>query len=114
MSYPIGGVVIARDPFGAGSDRPYVIISNDTHPFHGEEYVVTIVTTTERGRAVPLTDETFTKGSLPRQSYASPWNPVTLKDDQIEKHVATIAGNTVDEVVSELMTYIGTDRDPTN
>jgi hypothetical protein len=38
---------------------------------------------------------------------------VTLKDHLIEKHVATIAGNTVDEVASKLMTYIGTDRDST-
>ena len=114
MSYPLGGVVIGRDPFGVGADRPYLIISNDTHPFHDEEYVVTVVTTTERDRAVPLTDEAFVEGSLPRESYASPWNPMTLKDHLIEKHVATIAGNTVDEVVSELMAYIGTDRTPAN
>lgn len=114
MAYPIGGVVIDRDPFRAGSDRSYVIVSNDSHPFHGEEYVVTVVTIAERDRSVPLTDDAFVEGSLPRQSYASPWNSVTLKDHLIEKHVATIAGNTVDEVVSELMAFIGTDRAPVN
>lgn len=114
MSYPIGGVVIAKDPFGAGTDRPYLIISNDTHPFHGEEYIVTVVTTTERDRAVPLSEDSFIEGSLPRRSFVSPWNPVTLKDHLIEKHVASIAGNVVDEVVSELSTYVGTDRAPTN
>jgi hypothetical protein len=70
--------------------------------------------TTERGRAVSLSVEAFVEGSLPRGSYASPWNPVPLNDHLIEKHVATIAGNTVDEVVSGLMAYIGSDRDPTN
>lgn len=114
MSYPLGGVVIARDPFGTGTDRPYVIVSNDNPPFPGEEYIAAVVTTTERDRAVPLSDDSFIEGSLPRQSYVPPWNPITLKDHLIEKHVATIAGNDVDEVVSELTTYVGTDRDPTN
>ena len=105
---------LATKSRNSGSHRQFLIVSNDTHPFHGEEYVVTVVTTTERGRAVPLTEEAFIEGSLPRESYASPWNPVTLKHQLIEKHVATIAGNTVDEVVSELMAYIGTDRAPAN
>lgn len=114
MAYPIGGVVIGRDPFGAGTDRPYLIVSNDTHPFHGEEYVATVVTTTERDRAVQLSEDSFLEGSLPRRSFVSSWNPVTLKDHLIEKHVASIASNVVDEVASELTTYIGTERDPTN
>ena len=107
MAYPLGEIVVARDPFGAGADRPYLLISNDGHPFHGEEYVAAVVTTTARDRAVALTDDVFTAGSLPRRSVVSPWNPVTLKDDLIEKHVATVAGDTIDEVVTELHNYLG-------
>lgn len=114
MSYPLGGFLITRDPFGAAADRPHVILSNQSHPFHGEEYVETVVTTIERDGAVPLSDDSFTEGSLPGQSYVFPWNPVTLKDQLIEKHIASIGGNVVDEVVSELLTYVGTSRDPTN
>ena len=105
---------MGRDSFGAGNDRPYLIVSNDSHPFHGKEYVVTVVTTTERHRAVLLSEDSFTEGSLPRRSFVSPWNPVTLKDQLIEKHVASIPGNVADEVVSELSTYVGTDRGPIN
>lgn len=108
MTYPLGGIVIARDPFGAGTDRPYLIISNDSHPFHGEEYVTTVVTTMERDRAIPLPDDVFTEGSLPRRSFVSPWNPVTLKDELLDKHVATVTAELADNVVSELIGYIGT------
>lgn len=48
MSYPLGGIVVARDPFGSGGQRPYLLVSNETHPFHGEEYVAAVVTTTDR------------------------------------------------------------------
>lgn len=69
-------MVVAWDPFGDGTHRPYLIISYVDHPFLGEEYVAAVVTTTERDRAVPLADDSFTEGSLPRCSFISPWNPV--------------------------------------
>lgn len=108
MAYPLGGIVVARDPFGAGGERPYLLVSNETHPFHGEEYVAAVVTTTDRDRAVVLADDVFTAGSLPRRSVVSPWNPVTLKDEFIDTHVATVTGGIVDEVVTELCSYVGT------
>ena len=108
MPYPQSSVVIAHDPFGAGSKRPYILLSDDRHPFHGQEYIAAVVTTTGRENAVPLKTDSFEEGSLPRQSYVSPWNPVTLKEYQIDKHVATLSEAIVDEVVTELNTYIGT------
>lgn len=108
MPYPQGGVVLAPDPFGAGSKRPYLFLSGDRHPFHGQEYIAAVVTTTGRDNAIPLEEDAFMEGSLPRQSYVSPWNPVTLKDFQIDKHVATLAESIVDDVVAELNTYVGT------
>lgn len=108
MSYPQGAVVIAPDPFGTGSERPYLLPSDDRHPFHGQEYIAAVVTTTERENAIPLEEDSFEEGSLPRQSYVSPWNPVTLKAFQIDKHVATVPETVVDDVVAELNTYVGT------
>jgi len=108
VAYPLGGIVVARDPFGAGGKRPHLLVSNEAHPFHGEEYIAAVVTTTDRDRAVVLADDGFTAGSLPRRSVVSPWNPVTLKDEFIDKHVATVAGDVVDKVVTELCSYVGT------
>jgi len=105
MPYPRSGVVIAHDPFGAGSNRPYLLLSDDRHPFHGQEYIA--ATTTDRENAIALDADSFEEGSLPRRSYVSPWNPVTLKRYQIDKHVATLSEAVVDDVVAELNTYIG-------
>lgn len=108
MTYPQGGVVLAEDPFGSTGERPYAIVSNRRHPFHGEEYVALVVTTTRRDQAIPLPEGVFEEGSLPRQSYLSPWNPVTLKDWMIDKRVATVNNSTVDDAVEELTTYVET------
>ena len=109
MPYPQSGVVIAHDPFGTGSNRSYLLLSDDCHPFHGQEYIAAVVTTTGRENAIALRADSFEEGSLPRQSYVSPWNPVTLKGYQIDKHVATLSETIVDEVVADLNTYVGTD-----
>ena len=109
MPHPQGGVVIAHDPFGAGSNRPYLLLSDDRHPFHGREYIAAVVTTTDRENAIPVAADSFEEGSLPRRSYVSPWNPVTLKGYQIDKHVATLSVTIIDDVVAELNTYVGTD-----
>lgn len=108
MPYPQSGLVLAHDPFGAGSKRPYLLFLDDRHPFYGQEYIAAVVTTTDRENAIPLEDDSFEEGSLLRQSYVSPWNPVTLKAFQIDKHVATISEKVVNDVVTELNTYIGT------
>ena len=111
MPYPLGGVVVAHDPFGAGGKRPYVLLSDDRHPFHGREYIAAVVTTTNREDAVPLEADSFEEGSLPRRSYVSPWNPLTLKESQIDRRVATLSGAVVDDVVAELNAYVGTQRE---
>lgn len=108
MASPLGGTAVAQAPFGSGGERPSLLVSNERHPFHGEEYVAAAVTTTDRARAVVLANEVFTAGSLPRRSVVSPWNPVTLEDEFIDTHVATVTGHVVDEVVIELHSYVGT------
>jgi hypothetical protein len=55
--YRRGDVVWHPAPFRDGG-RPYVVLSDDDHPFYGEEYIVVGVTTTERERAVALTPDT--------------------------------------------------------
>lgn len=42
MAYSQGAIVIAEDPFGNAPKRPYLILSNDTVPFHGEEYIAAL------------------------------------------------------------------------
>jgi mRNA-degrading endonuclease toxin of MazEF toxin-antitoxin module len=79
MAYSQGAIVVAEDPFGNSPKRPYLILSNDQVPFHGQEYVAAVITTTTRTEAVELTDDRFERGRLPRTSSVSPWSVLTLK-----------------------------------
>ena len=80
MAYSQGAIVIAEDPFGNNPKRPYLVLSNDQLPFHGQEYVAAVLTTTARTEAVELTANRLERGRLPRTSYVSPWSVLTLKD----------------------------------
>jgi len=109
VAYSQGAIVVAEDPFGNTPKRPYLLISNDQVPFHGEEYVGAVITTTTRPEAVELTDDRFERGRLPRRSYVSPWSILTLKDWMITKQPGEATDATVGEVRQELDTYLRTD-----
>lgn len=106
MTYPRGAIVVAEDLLGDNAARPYLVVSTDRHPFHAEECIAVVVTTTERSAAVELGQDEFLVGELPRRSHASPWNPVTLKHAAIDKHVATVTESVVADVVERLNTYL--------
>ena len=109
MAYSQGAIVVAEDPFGNSPKRPYLILSNDQVPFHGQEYVAAVITTTTRTEAVELTDDRFERGRLPRTSYVSPWSVLTLKGWMITKQPATATSATVDLVRQQLDTYLQTE-----
>lgn len=112
-----GDVVWVDDPFAfAGqnedtseSDHPYVVISTDTHPFHGDEYLAMLITTTQRGDAIAIPDERWEFGSLPKSSHVNPWTVVTLKDDDLADYQGVLESSVVDEAVAQLPQYIGLD-----
>jgi len=108
MAYPQSSIVIAADPFGNNPKRPYLIVSNDWHPFHGEEYLAATITTTERAEAIELTDERIERGRLPRTSYVSPWSILTLKEWMITKQPASATARTVNEVRDAVSRYLKT------
>jgi len=108
MAYPQGAIVIAADPFGNNPERPYLLLSNDQVPFHGEEYIAAVITSTARTAAIELTDARFERGHLPQTSYVSPWSILTLKEWMITKQPAKATDTTVTEVRQELNRYLQT------
>ncbi|WP_311171299.1 type II toxin-antitoxin system PemK/MazF family toxin [Halobellus ordinarius] len=108
MAYSQGAIVLATDPFGQTATRPYLILSNSTHPFHGEEYVAAVITTTARDEAIELTPERIKRGQLPRQSYVSPWSVTTLKETMVSQQPAEATEQTVDTARQELNDYLRT------
>lgn len=107
MSRSRGDAVVATDPFGYTGRRPYLLVSDDDHPFHGEEYLAAAVTTA-REPAVPL-GGAYEAGELPRESFASPWAVLTLKERDVEKRVATVSADVVESVTARIVEYVTAD-----
>jgi len=100
--YRRGAVVKAPDPFGAGSHRPYVHVTDPSHPFDGEEGLFVAVTTTERSAAVELADDDFVSGGLPRRSNVSPWVVTTFKHADVAGREGRLAVGVVDAAAGYL------------
>ena len=100
------GHVVWHDRLFRGSDRPWLVVSDDSHPFHGEEYLVVGITTTERDNAIEITDEDWSVGGLPKQSYVSPWFITTIKHASIYRGVGELDQSLVSEIVTEASRYI--------
>lgn len=100
------GHVVWHDGLFRGSDRPWLVVSDEEHPFHGEEYLVVGITTTERDDAFELRDDDWTVGGLPRQSYVSPWFVTTIKHASISRGVGELDPSLVDEIVTEVARHL--------
>jgi len=53
-------------------ERPFLILSDSSHPFHGSEYAVVGLTRTNRPPAIELDRAAWDVGDLGGDSYASP------------------------------------------
>lgn len=86
-----------------------MLIASDGHPFYGEEYTAIPLTTTPRANAVEVLEEHFVEGRLPRRSYATPRNVVTLKHGSITKHAGTISEETVEQLIDRAVAFLRDD-----
>jgi len=112
MRYERGSVVVAADPFGNTPRRPYLILSDETHPFPGRQYIAVGITTKEYSESILLADA-FVDGELTRESFVSPWAVVSLRDSQIERTVAKVSGPITDKATQQMAAFAGygsTDR----
>lgn len=108
MSYNRGDVVEAGDPFtDANTSRPFLIISTDEHPFHGDQYVaVTLTTKTWYDETIGLEDTDFVKGAVPERSSIVPWGVASLGHDDVTDWFGRIDGEVVDHAVEALTGYL--------
>ena len=104
--YVRGDVVWHPAPFRDGG-RPYIILSDEQHPFYGEEYMVVGVTTTGRTNAIELTPDTWAEGGAPKRSWASPWYSLTLKHTTITDRLGQLTLNATNRIAREITRLIG-------
>ena len=105
-AYSRGDVLWHSAPFREGG-RPYVVLSDEHHPFYGEEYLVAGVTTTERDGAIELTPNMWAEGGAPKRSWASPWYILTLKHETVTDRLGRITTETTNQIAQELMRLVG-------
>jgi hypothetical protein len=103
--YERGTIVVASDPFGNTPRRPYLLVSDETHPFTGEQYIAVGISTKAYDESIPLADS-FTSGELTRESFVSPWAVVSLLESDIERAVAQVETPVTDEVIKQLTAYV--------
>jgi len=108
VEYERGDVVEATDPFGERSaSRPFVIVSTADHPFHGDQYVaLTLTTKTWYDETIPLAEEDFVEGGLPRESFVVPWGVGSPQQTDIETYLGRLAAQTVDRAVEQMTGYV--------
>lgn len=102
------GAVVEYPPLFAFDSypRPYLVVSGAEHPFYGEEYVALAITTTAIDAAMPVPDEAWIRGGLPKRSFVKPWQPTLLKHDDVVDAFGVVTPSFVDRTVSTLEAVI--------
>ena len=107
-----GDVVWHPAPFKSqSSERPFLVLSDTTHPFHGSEYAVVGLTRTNRPPAVELDRAAWELGDPGEESYASPWYVFSIKHDNIIRPKGALTSTATQRVAEAVATMIGVHQD---
>ncbi|MFC7202982.1 hypothetical protein ACFQJC_05620 [Haloferax namakaokahaiae] len=103
-----GDIVRSSDPFKFGDDRqrPWLIVNNDTHPFGDQQYIAVAISTKEYGDSLSLTDDLWEVGSVPRESFVSPWAVHSPRKEDFVAWQGRVEDAFVDRVVEQVEGYL--------
>lgn len=104
-----GDVVWHKAPFKEGKQRPFVIISDTSRPFHGEEYTVVGLTTSPKEETIPLGSSDWLFGEPDEQSHASPWFAFTIKHSRIAAPQGSLTEDATDRIAKAAARNFGLD-----
>lgn len=103
-----GDVVKHPAPFKSPPrHRFFLVLSDDSHPFHGEEYAVVALTSKQRPEAVEIAADDWRFGGPPGESYASPWYVFTVKHADITNPQGSVTDEITDRIAAEASSYLG-------
>jgi mRNA-degrading endonuclease toxin of MazEF toxin-antitoxin module len=106
MAYAQGSVVLAPASFKGGR-RPYLVVSNASRPYFGQEYTVAVITTKERDEATELPSERLAGGRLTYDpSFVNPWSLHVFQHADIYRRVAHVDDELIDEVANEIHRFV--------
>lgn len=85
--------------------RPWLVVSDDSHPFAHTECIGLGMTTTEHAEGIAVPDAAWVAGGSNVDSYISPWYVTTLKLRDLDNHQGTIDPELVTTAVEALHGY---------
>jgi len=108
MAFTQGTVIIARDPYESAESgrRPFVILNNNRHPYHGKQYVAVALSTKNRDGSVPVPERGWERGAPERQSYAQPWSVCSVPAGDVAATVGRLNDDLFKDVFDAALTYI--------
>lgn len=92
--------------------RPWLVISDDSHPFSEEECLAVGLTTTPHEAGILVEPDHWIDGGTPRRSFVSPWYCTTLKHADVDRRQGELGQELVERVVHRLAGYIGAAASP--
>ena len=112
MELERGDVVRSSDPFKTGNDRqrPWLIVSNRTHPFFGDQYIALAISTKQYDESLELSDDSWEIGGVPETSFVSPWAVHSPRIEDLVKWQGRVSGEFVDQAIDSLLPYLSERR----
>lgn len=106
MSDDRGEVWWGPAPHKSGpSYRPWMIISDASHPFSRTECIVLALTTQPHAAGIKVPDTAWVRGGSNKDSYISPWYVTTIKYRDFDRQQGTLAQRIVTTTVETLHGY---------
>lgn len=82
------------------------MLNTDAHPFADEQYVAVALSTSGHDGAIPVPDDEWVDGGVPRGSHALPWAVPSPQLAFVEHYQGQLTDQFVDSVVAELVSYV--------
>lgn len=104
-----GDVVWHKAPFKEDKKRPFVIVSDASRPFHGKEYTVVALTSSEKRETIALHSNDWLFGEMDDDSHASPWFAFTIKHARIAAAQGSLTEEATDRIAKAAARNFGLD-----
>lgn len=105
-----GDIVWHEAPFKEEDNpRPFLILSDSSRPFHGEEYTVVALTSSPKRETIPIESSDWLYGEMDDQSHASPWFAFTIKHEAIVLPQGSLTDEATDRIAKACAREFGLD-----
>lgn len=91
--------------------RPWVIVSNATHPFSDTECIALAMTTQRHSAGIDVPDSTWIRGGSRKDSYISPWYVATIKHRDFDRQQGELSKGIVTNAIDRLHGYTSSNGD---